>query len=103
MDEDIFKNDHSILFHRNKLLFVGGVVSNEERGMPNLNNFIHIFNYINGQNIRLISVSNEFQTSSCSSIILPDHSILIPGGKQKRVSISSYKTMNPDTCFHWDK
>ena len=103
LSAEIYISDHSILFNRNKILFVGGVVSSNESSVPQLNTSVEVFNYLNGQHIQQINVGQEYCTSACSSVILPDNSVIVPGGNQRRISVFTYKTMNADKCFHWDK
>ena len=55
------------------------------------------------QNTRLIDLPSMYSSAGCTTILLPDSSIPSLGGSSMRVSVSTYKPMNPELCYHWEK
>ena len=85
-----------------KVLVYGGMISRTAETNPEPSSHLFVFKYDSLQVQQKIKLSTDFVNAGANVLLLPDSSILSPGGLSKRISVFTNKLMNPDKCFHWD-
>ena len=78
------------------------MISRTAETNPEPSSPLFVFKYGSFQVQRKIKLSTDFVNAGANVSLLPDSSILSPGGLSKRISVFTNKPMNPDKCFHWD-
>ena len=97
---DIFISDHSMMITADKKVLVyGGMISRTAETNSEPSSHLFVFKYDSLQ-VKKIKLSTDFVNAGANVLLLPDSSILSPGGLSKRNFVFTNKPMNPDKCFH---
>ena len=85
---DIFIIDHSMVITADKKVLVyGGMISRTAETNPEPSSHLFVFKYDILQVQRKIKLSTDFVNAGANVLLLPDSSILSPGGLSKRISV----------------
>ena len=103
LESEVFISDHSITTVKDQLVVVGGMICIEQFANPQPSSEVYIYSLITKNLNYKVALPQQYQTAGSHLTVLPDNSLLLSGGFGKKFTVLTFKPMDPEVCFHWDK